>query len=482
VPVCRTILAWLCLLVGVILCPTDAFAANIMTPGQALIVPNGGIGNTTVAPTALSNASTVTVPALTGIGNNFTLSTTTAVGAVTISNPTSFTVGQVVNFVLLQDATGGEAITFGSDYNFTAGTPYFNTAANAKNVVSCIADTSSTLQCSATYINALSVGITPMPGGRISDNTSSCAHQTDSTTITTLYYLPCVGNALPISPNDATFLTYAIPSTSTSLSTANSTNFPANGLFDFYAFIHSGAVTYCAVKWGTSTAGASSRGGSAGITTLLGLTVNSGAWTCLNGATSYTLTTGEATLLGSFVISPTAQDVAVQFVPTAAAGGPTNGCYIGYANIYNSQPATCLAHDNTSSWTYGTATWQALDAGATGSGLYNRVYWVDPLGANNIQAALTIAMKNTTAIDLGAVGIGVNATSTLSGNYAVTGAVSTAQMGTAIYEGGAPQTGGGLNYVQAMQYANATATVTYYGTGAGGPTGQTEQLSLGVAY
>lgn len=444
-----------------------------------LQVSSGGTGFTSNTPTALTNASTVTVPAITGLYTTFTLSTTTGVGNVSISNPSSFSAGQSILFIFTEDSTGGEGISFtGTDYNFPNGTPYFNTNASAKNVVSCFADTSSTIQCASTYSNAFTIGITPPPGGRISDNSSNCSHTSDSTTITTLYYVDCAGNGLPISPNDASFLLYQIPSTSTTLSTANSTNFPANTLFDFYAFIHSGAVTYCAVAWGTSTAGSSSRGGSAGITQLQGIWVNSGAWTCLNGATSYTLTTGEATLLGTFVISGTAQDIAMQFAPSAASGGAA--CNISYANIYNTYDASCISRDNKTTWTYESTTIEQLDASTT-----NQANWVDPLGSFTYNAQLTVTAKSSTAADPVNAGVGINSTTAFSGSVGSQGyggsGVDVTEI-TGISVGPPPQTSGGLNYAAALQQSySGSVTATYYGTGITN-TPQSEGLVLNTRY
>jgi hypothetical protein len=300
-------------------------------------------------------------------------------------------------------------------------------------------------------------------GARISDNTSSCAHTTDSTTIQTLYVLPCGNGGIPISANGTTFTLWAIPSTSTTLVTTNATNFPANHIFDFYAFINSGAVTYCAVAWGTSTAGSSARGSSATITTINGITVNNGTWACNNGGTAYTLTTGEATLLGTFVTS-TAQNITVQFAPSAASGGAA--CTIGYANVYNTQPATCISRDSkgnapgTGAWTYTSTTIAQLDGSAA-----NQANWIDPLGAYPYSAELLIQGKSATAADNCGAGVGINSTTTFSGTVAAFAHAVEPTGGKARVDGVAPQSGGGLNYAAANQQGfNGTIVCSYWGT------------------
>jgi hypothetical protein len=322
------------------------------------------------------------------------------------------------------------------------------------------------------HVPACQIASSASPGGRISDNSSSCAHTTDSTTIQTLYYLPCSNNYVPISIDGANLTIYTIPSSSTSLSLTNATNFPTNTIFDFYATISSGNVVYCAVPWGTSTAGSSARASLATITTLNGLQVNAGAWSCYNGGTTYTLVASEATLLGSFLTS-TAQNVTVQFAPAAASGGVV--CTIGYANIYNTQSATCISRDSKTTWTYASATIQQMDASTANQG-----NWIDPLGAYPYFCQATVAVKQTAQAAGGAsVGCGINSITAFSGVVGNNGAVDPVSIiGTAA--GTAPQTGGGLNYAAALQqYASASAT--YYGTGLTNAN-QAEALVLSTLY
>jgi len=149
VPVRWAVLAWLCLAVGVILYPGAAFPANIMTPSQALAVANGGTGWTSITPTALTNATTVTVPSITSPQYPFfTLGLTSVVGSVTVANPTSFAAGSGIQFVISEDSTGGEVVSWGSDYQVVGSV---STLPNAKTTVFCAADTSSTLQCLSNY-------------------------------------------------------------------------------------------------------------------------------------------------------------------------------------------------------------------------------------------------------------------------------------------------------------------------------------------
>lgn len=101
-----------------------------------------------VTPSALTmSASTVATNA--ALSNVFTGTMVHAQSPYTISNPTNLLAGQPITYRLTESSTGGDKVgTWGSDFNFPGGTPVFNTAANAVNVVSCIVDTGTpTLQC-----------------------------------------------------------------------------------------------------------------------------------------------------------------------------------------------------------------------------------------------------------------------------------------------------------------------------------------------
>lgn len=125
-------------------------------------VPFGTTGNNTLAETgsggqlaasilppatqnALTDAATITVPALTGQGAQDTV---TIAGNRTIANPASIAAAnQVLTFVITENGTGGFTPAWGGEYNFPGGTPVFNTAANAVNLVSCKSTSTSVLQC-----------------------------------------------------------------------------------------------------------------------------------------------------------------------------------------------------------------------------------------------------------------------------------------------------------------------------------------------
>jgi hypothetical protein len=106
---------------------------NAWTKGQA------------VTPVALTiSAGSVALDA--SASNDFTL---TANANFTLSNPTNLLAGQTINIWVTQDATGSRTITWGSQYQAAGGTSslVLSTTAGAKDLISCVSDTTTTLTC-----------------------------------------------------------------------------------------------------------------------------------------------------------------------------------------------------------------------------------------------------------------------------------------------------------------------------------------------
>lgn len=95
--------------------------------------------NQSVAPSALSDGSTIAVDA--SLSNNFKV---TLGGNRTLANPTNLADGMVLNFVIKQDATGSRTLAYGSKYKWPGGTaPTLSTAANAIDFFSAYYDSAS---------------------------------------------------------------------------------------------------------------------------------------------------------------------------------------------------------------------------------------------------------------------------------------------------------------------------------------------------
>lgn len=88
-----------------------------------------------VAPSNLVDGATISVDA--SLSNNFNV---TLGGNRTLANPTNLVAGQVLNFNIHQDATGGRTLAFGNLYKFPGGVNSISSTPNAKDFMSCYYD------------------------------------------------------------------------------------------------------------------------------------------------------------------------------------------------------------------------------------------------------------------------------------------------------------------------------------------------------
>ncbi len=97
-----------------------------------------------VTPVALTDATPIAVDA--SLGNVFTVTLAHTTATRKLANPTNLKAGQTLTFIVSQDTTGGAALTYDTYYKFPGGTaPTVTSAASAKSVVTCMADTTTTL-------------------------------------------------------------------------------------------------------------------------------------------------------------------------------------------------------------------------------------------------------------------------------------------------------------------------------------------------
>jgi hypothetical protein len=68
-------------------------------------------------------------------------------GNRTLSNPTGLVDGQTLNVVIKQDSTGGRTLSYGSKFRISGGTPTLSTAANARDLLSCVYDGTDDVLC-----------------------------------------------------------------------------------------------------------------------------------------------------------------------------------------------------------------------------------------------------------------------------------------------------------------------------------------------
>lgn len=208
-------------------------------------------------------------------------------------------------------------------------------------------------------MNAIPFPSIPIPQGYLTPTSATPIISGDVTSATSVYYTPFVGNLAPVW-NGARFMPRAFSELTLTLSSSHS----ASGIYDVFLFSNSGALTLATGPvWSTVTAGSCARGTGAGTTQLTrtnGIYVNTVAMTGRNGSTTYSISAGYATYLGSIFIDSTQGQVS---------------CHRGYGqsrkwgiwNAYNRQPVYLKAGDATSTWTYASSTVRAANGSSANS-------------------------------------------------------------------------------------------------------------------
>lgn len=268
----------------------------------------------------------------------------------------------------------------------------------------------------------------------------------DVTAATALYYVPYYGNQVPIW-NGTQYVVFQISELTLILGSSNL----ANTVYDVCVFSNSGVETLVtSVAWTTSTAGSGARGtgaGTAQISLINGLFVNTVAISGKNGASTYSISANQCTILGSILVDGT--NGQVSFTRTFGQ----NRKWAAW-NFYNQQDIKLQGGDTTASWSYSTSTWRQSN-GAAG----NNVKFFTGLP---VQIAATFTQQVKPVVNnnqcVAQVGIGWNSTTAPSGSTGIVGVVSTTsvqQWGNAVANY-VPSTNFGLNQANTLEIGAIT--------------------------
>ncbi len=293
------------------------------------------------------------------------------------------------------------------------------------------------------------------PQGRLTLTSGTPVMTSSVTAATTIYYVPDVGNLVPVGSGNI----WGYNSVGSGVSVALSSTYQTAGnIYDVFAFLHSGSTPTLGI--GPAWASVASRGSGSG-STAIGQSSANGLWvaanpiTLYNGNTSYYVDNGSgnwATYLGSFYATANGQTEMV-FLPTAASGGTQN--ILGLYNAYNRVRTIAASSDSTSSWAYSVATWREADNSAS-----NSIYFLDGLQQSAVHSEYTCIMEPNTG-GQGDIGIDLDST-TATPSTPVAATYSTAEQSYTAHGYFLPQLG--VHYVQAMEVANS-AGVTFIGLG-----------------
>jgi hypothetical protein len=279
----------------------------------------------------------------------------------------------------------------------------------------------------------------------------------------TIFYSPFTGNQLPIW-NGSSFVLVTFSELTATLTTAGS---PLSTIQDECIFSNNGVPTLVTgPSWTTVTAGAGNRGtgaGTAQITRLNGIWVNSNSIIGYNGLSTYTIPANQCTYVGSIQVDATAGQVSAY----RTAGQSRK---FGIWNAYNRQRIVMQVRDPTVSWLDGGASWHQTNSSVANSlitftGLpeeeamfdYGHFVNVGNAAASAICAAAISVGVNSTSVPLGSIGNMV-LTTPAGGGFSSQGTVKSAYVLP-------PTIGTNLINLLSNISINVTATVqpTYYG-------------------
>ena len=389
--------------------------------------------------------------------------------------------------VVLKDSLGNEIWTadpvMGTDFasvpiwTTTAGSPNGTTAGTAASsgvlpslawdrvngILYICTTTGSTSTAVWTAINAQAATATvTQPQGYLSLVNSASGGPIltgDAASATAVYYMPYVGNLIPIYNGSR-----MIPTEFSELTLSLASQHALSTLYDVFAFSNSGVVTLVTgPAWSVSTAGSGARGSGAGttqLTRLNGYWVNAVSMSTRNGSTTYTVGANLGTYLGSIFIDGTAGQITCH-----RAWGSSRKW--GVWNAYNRQPLYLQAGDATGSWNH-TSTIRASNGAATNSLTVFQGLPEEPYDLRFEQQVMALAPTAASAI-LGQNAIGWNSTSAASGRVGSVGHEPVSAGDDQRTKGNAiasflqvPVIG--INVVTALEVApNTAGTVTWYG-------------------
>lgn len=293
-------------------------------------------------------------------------------------------------------------------------------------------------------------GSPSIPQGRITLTTVTPVLTGNVSGATTVYYTPYTGQYVPIYSGSAWAMTDV--GGELSQATTDTTKSPAacttNSNYDFFVWNDGG--TYRCTRgpaWSSDT----SRGTGAGTTELQAI---SGIYTNKNA-----ITNGPAANRGTYVGTIRTNGTStVDFNLGASAVGGTAG-FIGLWNQYNRVRWAANPQDSTASWSYGTASWRAVDASNA-----MRVSFVCGQNEGIVDAIYNGVCNVSSAA--GGYGLGYDSTTALAtGSTPGAALVAGTSSAVAVYAG---LPGLGFHYIQALEYGGTS--ITMYGIQSAGRT------------
>jgi hypothetical protein len=309
--------------------------------------------------------------------------------------------------VLTNDPNDGVTFTLYLSFNI-ASTAEVAAATAAEAAVAAAEAAATAVAAAASLVSV------PTPQGRLTLTSATPVLSADVINATAVYYMPYVGNLVPIFNGAA-----VIPTEFAALTLSLNSNHALNAIYDVFVFSNSGVVTLgTGPAWANSAAAAGSRGTGAGSTQLTrvkGLWTNAESVTARNGSNTFIVEANLGTYLGSILINGTAGQVTCH---TSYGQSRKWGVW----NAYNRKEIMLQAGDSTASWNYTTAAIRASNNSSANSltvfaglpeELFDIQYRQNATGGSVSVTSQVIAQWQH--------GIGWNSTSAMSGYAPITG-------------------------------------------------------------
>jgi hypothetical protein len=292
---------------------------------------------------------------------------------------------------------------------------------------------------------AAASGIIDNPKMRLTLTTGTPVVTATVSGATTVFYSPYIGNTVPVY-NGTTFVTTVF--NEVSQTTTDTTKSPAavaaSSVYDIFCWIDTGPTNRC--TRGPAWTNITTR--SAGTA----LVRQNGIW--LNNAT---ITNGPAASRGTYVGTIASNGSStIDYIFGAAASGGT-AAFFGVWNAYNRVSTGTDVTDSGTSYAYTTATIRQARASAG-----NQVSFVQGLQEDTIWASFAMRI-NTAAVATanGNIGLGINSTSTFSGQYGQIFAPTAALMAGAVGATKQLTSGLGLNVVSGNEQGDGSNANTF---------------------
>ncbi len=315
--------------------------------------------------------------------------------------------GSVINFLALNSNTGAATLSVSGGAAIAIKTPGTSgpiaigaSCIVANNPISVVYSSSAAAFLLLTPCQGGAGGgqtATIAPGGylTLSSDTNNVIITGDTTGATTVYYTPYSSNQVPIWNGT----TYTIFSVTQLVLTLNASQHLGNTIYDVCVFLNASVPTLATgPAWSNSGAGTGARGtgaGSAQISRVNGLWVNTVQITGANGGNTYTIPANQCTVVGTVLIDQTAGTIS-----NYVSAGQNRKW--GVWNFYNRLPLVLQVADPTASWTYTSIT--RASNGTVG----NAATVLSGLAEESTSVFFNQNVNSTSSANVSTIGLGLN--------------------------------------------------------------------------